>query len=116
MNLIKNIFIIYIIFLAVYPCTDKYSVVFENSLQNKTSLQHNISQDIENDFCNPFCICNCDRQITLISLEIESFLILGFFHVKTWENPRENPKEQMSTKRNFLTKYLIKSSVKVIKF
>lgn len=76
MNLIKNIFIIYIIFLAVYPCTDKYSVVFENSLQNKASLQHNISQDIENDFCNPFCICNCDRQITLISLEIESFQFL----------------------------------------
>jgi len=53
------IFTLYLLALAVYPCSDASTCTDEKKDTTKIELtQHDHSED-EGDACTPFCICSC---------------------------------------------------------
>ncbi|HRK52681.1 MAG TPA: hypothetical protein PK185_02135 [Cyclobacteriaceae bacterium] len=60
MRISQAIFAFYILFLAVYPCSDANSRVIEQKSEIVSALQStHLSSGMEADICTPFCICAC---------------------------------------------------------
>jgi hypothetical protein len=59
-KVIQLLFALHVLFLAVYPCSDKETCIDEMktgiTFIDNGSHDHNTS---EQDFCTPFCICSC---------------------------------------------------------
>jgi hypothetical protein len=59
-KVIRFIFALYILYMAVYPCSDSKTCVDERNagiaLVNQANHDHSSS---EQDLCTPFCICSC---------------------------------------------------------
>jgi hypothetical protein len=57
---IRFLFAIYVLFLAVYPCSDKETCADERKagVAVVDVAAHDHSSN-EQDFCTPFCICSC---------------------------------------------------------
>ncbi|HNV30916.1 MAG TPA: hypothetical protein PKJ83_17345 [Cyclobacteriaceae bacterium] len=78
MKVIQLLFALHVLFLAVYPCSDRETCIDEKktgiTFVDNGSHDHNTS---EQDFCTPFCICACcaaHAQLnTLTSQEFSAF-------------------------------------------
>lgn len=89
MKLIRFIIACYLLFLAVYPCSDRETCVDERKagITFIESGTHNHSNE-EQDFCTPFCICSCcaahiqlnyTTDISLATLDHNTKLVTLYF-------------------------------------
>jgi hypothetical protein len=59
---------LYIVFLTVLPCADKYDCSGKKSIVVECNHHHANSDDL--DCCSPFCTCNCCHVYSITSLKI----------------------------------------------
>lgn len=89
MKLTRFIIACYLLFLAVYPCSDKETCADEQKagITFVENSSHNHS-NAEQDFCTPFCICSCcaahiqlnyTTDISLAMLEHNTKLVTLYF-------------------------------------
>src|SRR5690348_13758934 len=75
--MIRLFFALYILFLSVFPCSDRNSCADEkmNGITVVETGTHNHSSS-EQDFCSPFCNCACcavSVQVTIGNVLLPSF-------------------------------------------
>lgn len=98
------IFSVYFLALSLMPCTDALGMNAQNTSNIEITKAHN-NETEHNDFCSPFCICNCCNtpiSITFNALSIKAnktttsklkIPIFNFFFVSNyfgniWQPPK----------------------------
>ncbi|MEZ4945089.1 MAG: DUF6660 family protein [Cyclobacteriaceae bacterium] len=80
MRISQAIFAFYILFLALYPCSDANSRAIEQKSEIVSALQStHLSSGMEADICTPFCICACCAAHIKISA-LSDLDFLGVIH------------------------------------
>lgn len=59
MRISQIVLAIYVLLLAVYPCSDVESQSSEDRIEAISLIQTSQKNDLEEDICTPFCICAC---------------------------------------------------------
>ncbi|MCZ2223504.1 MAG: hypothetical protein LC122_07720 [Chitinophagales bacterium] len=93
MKFLTGIFIIYFLALSIMPCNDAHDICLNNA-ETATLSQNYCShhQPEDNDFCSPFCTCNCCRTSTTKEVNQLDFILTS--------QPNQI-KEKISTPTNF---------------
>ncbi|HMV08088.1 MAG TPA: hypothetical protein PK325_01335 [Cyclobacteriaceae bacterium] len=79
------VFTLYLLALALYPCSDAETCADDSDSRAKVELaSHDHSQD-ESDQCTPFCICACCS--ATIRLTVSEVLLPATFHNTTHTIP-----------------------------
>lgn len=58
-KVIRFVFALYVLFLAVFPCSDVRSQSREDTIEAISLIQTSQENDLQEDICTPFCICAC---------------------------------------------------------
>lgn len=99
MKYFAAIFSLYFLVLSIIPCTDIHAteISADRTLNGMLFEQHqDCPHEKEQDFCPPFCICNCCGQIFLtpqpFKFGISSLNILhlreinSFYYAENWQS------------------------------
>lgn len=105
MKVFVFIFSFYLLAISLLPCSDAHNEC--NDSKSKTELvQNHNHQDDANDFCSPFCNCNCCSTITAFSyhnvdqrpsqpgliksdkFSTTDFLFVSSYNGNIWQPPR----------------------------
>lgn len=72
------IFAFYILALSIMPCSDVHNDCVKTENQITQNENHNHKSD-HNDFCSPFCTCNCCQTVMTIDFTNTTFKVKHLF-------------------------------------
>ncbi|WP_010252993.1 DUF6660 family protein [Myroides injenensis] len=81
-GIVYFIFSLLILFVAAYPCADKY---IDYSLENTVDHSSVVQEDMDNDFmdhCSPLCSCTCCAASITIAYTLSIPLFIEIQHLE----------------------------------